>query len=250
MPEPAAGRYVVIGLGGIGSVLLRLLLPYLHRAAPRSTILAVDGDAFEEGNRERMTFSRLGPKPVVLAEELSELHGDRLTLLPVPYYVTPQRARSLIGEGDVVFCQPDNHATRRVVERRCARLRDVALFSGGNDGIENGNTGTFGNVQIYLRRAGRDVTNPLSAFHPEIAKPADRLPTQLGCADAAASAPQLIFTNLAVASAMLGAFYSWRQGRRDYEEAYLDVLTGRMNPVRRAVVAQGAPGPRRSWPSP
>jgi hypothetical protein len=199
--------------------------------------MAVDGDAFEESNRGRMIFARLGPKAVVLAEELAEPYGDRVNILPVPEYVTAENVASLISSGDAVFCQPDNHATRRLVERRCASLADVALFSGGNDGIEDEKTGTYGNVQVFLRREGRDLTNPLSAFHPEIAEPADALPTDLGCAEAAASAPQLLFTNAAVASAMLAAYYAWRSGILAYEEAYLDILSGRCLPVRRKLLS-------------
>ena len=95
--------------------------------------------------------------------------------------------------------------------------------------------GACGNVQIHVRVDGRDVTNPIAVFHPEIAKPADRLPTQQGCGELASSAPQLLFANLAVASGLLGAFYSWRQDKLDYEEAYFDVLTGRTVPVKRMV---------------
>lgn len=236
-------RYVVIGLGGVGGLLLRLLVPFLYHEEPDALVLAVDGDHYEERNRARMWFHRLGPKAEVLAEELAGVYGDRVTLLPVAHYVSPQRARWLIQEDDVVFCLPDNHATRRVVERRCRRLRRVALFSGGNDGVEGDKTGTFGNVQIYLRADGRDLTNPLSAFHPEIARPADRLPQAAGCGAIAASAPQLLFTNASVASAIAGAFYAWRRGSLDYEEAYLDVESGRQVPVRRALAQSQLIGP-------
>lgn len=234
----APQRYVVIGLGGVGGLVLRLLLPFLHHEGRPAEVLAVDGDDFEERNRARMHFEELGPKALVLTGELAPVYGDRVRIVPVPHYVTAQRARTLIQEGDVVFCQPDNHATRRVVERRCTRLARVALFSGGNDGVEHGEGGTYGNVQVYLRDAGRDLTNPLSAYHPEIARPADRLPTQQGCAAAAASAPQLLFTNAAVAASLLGAFYAWHRGRLAYEEAYLDLVTGRHVPVRRALRAE------------
>ena len=228
-------RYVVIGLGGVGGIVLRSLVSYLRHRAKPCVVYAVDGDSYEERNRDRQFFSRLGPKAEVLAEDLSRDYGDGVTILPVPHYFTPARARHLIDSGDVVFCAPDNHATRRAVSARCQRLSEVALFSGGNDGVVDGKTGTCGNVQIYLRIDGRNVTNPITAFHPEIAKPADRLPTQQGCGELAASAPQLLFANLAVASALLGAFYAWRQDRLDYEEAYFDLLTGRCVPVKRAV---------------
>jgi hypothetical protein len=164
--------------------------------------------------------------------------------VPVPRYLTPSNAAAFIQEGDVVFCQPDNHATRRLVERRCMRLAEVALFSGGNDGVEDGKTGTYGNVQVYLRAGGRDLTNPISRFHPEIAHPADRPPGGRGCAAAAAGAPQLLFTNAAVAAALLGAFYAWRSGRLAYEEAYFDILSGRMVPVRRMCRGRAGDGNR------
>jgi hypothetical protein len=241
MPTPrrraaraGSDRYVVVGLGGIGGQVLRGLVPFVHSLGAPATVVAIDGDAFEEQNRGRMLFARPGPKAVVLAEELGELYGDRLTLLPVPHYVTPRNAATVIREGDVVFSQPDNHATRRLIERRCARLRNVALFTGGNDGVEEGRTGTYGNVHVYLRARGRDLTSPLSRHHPEIARPADRLPTARGCGAAvAAGAGQLLFTNAAVAAAMLAAFYTWRSGVLDYEEVGLDILLGRMAPIRR-----------------
>lgn len=233
MKPECARRHVVVGLGGVGGLVLRLLVPFLHQFEERSTVLCIDGDAFEERNRARMFFDELGPKATVLARELAAPYGDRVNLMPVDEYLTPQRARRIVRDGDVVFCAPDNHVSRLLLERRCRRLSDVALFSGGNDGVEEGRTGTFGNVQIYLRDEGRDVTNPLSAYHPEIAAPEETPPTRSGCAAALASAPQLLFTNAAVASALLGAFYAWREGVLEYEEAYLDVLSGRHVPVRR-----------------
>jgi hypothetical protein len=228
-----AGRYVLIGLGGVGSWLVRLLAPYVAYSEPGATLLLVDGDVFEVANRSRMAFTRPGPKAVVLAGELAELYGDRINLVPVPRFVNARNSRDVIAEGDVVFSQPDNHATRRVVERRCMRLGDVALFSGGNDDAADASGGTFGNVQAYIRKGGADVTNPISAFHPEIARPADRVPNARGCTAETASNPQLLFTNAAVAAAMLAAFYAWRTGRLAYEEAYLDIVGGAMTSVRR-----------------
>jgi molybdopterin/thiamine biosynthesis adenylyltransferase len=230
---------VILGGGGIGSWLVRILVPYLSAAEPGASVFIVDGDVFEAANRGRMAFAEYGPKAVVLAAELAELYADALNLIPVPRYITARNARGIIGEGDVVFCQPDNMATRRLVERRCARLRDVALFSGGNDAVTDPSGGTFGNVQVYLRSQGEDRTNPLSTFHPEIARPADRPPNAQGCAAVAPSEPQIGFTNAAVASAMLATFYAWRTGTLDYEELYLDIATGCSVPVKRALKRGG-----------
>src|SRR3972149_885628 len=49
----------------------------------------------------------------------------------------------------------------------------------------------------------------------------------------ARGSPQLLFANLAIASAMLNAFYGIREGKLTYGEVYLDILEGKSNPVRR-----------------
>jgi hypothetical protein len=45
----------------------------------------------------------------------------------------------------------------------------------------------------------------------------------------------LLFTNLAVASLLLNTFYSWLQGKLEYEEAYVDILCGTVQPAQRVV---------------
>jgi len=178
-------------------------------------------------------FHGHGNKAISKATELTSACGGRLTIIPVPRYVTPGNARRVIGERSIVFLAVDNHRTRQCVNSRFRKLADGLLVSGGNDAIENGRDGTFGNVMVYERARGRDVTSPLTRFHPEIARPADKRPDQLGCALLAQSSPQRLFTNLAVASAMLGAFYAWLTGKLEYEEIFLNVASGRMQPVTR-----------------
>jgi hypothetical protein len=97
-------------------------------------------------------------------------------------------------------------------------------------------SGTYGNVQIVRRSHGRYLTGSLGRFHPEIREPQDRIPTELGCVELAqAGAPQLLFTNLAVASAMLNGFYAVRQREAEYEEVCLDIVKNRYVPIRRPV---------------
>jgi hypothetical protein len=126
--------------------------------------------------------------------------------------VTPENLDRLIREGDVVMLAVDNHATRKLVAEHCEKLPDVCLISGGNDGVGKDSLGrvvhgTYGNVQVHRRQEGRDMTPNLVAYHPEIAKPADRLPTDVSCTEAIVSVPQILFANLASASAMLNTFY-------------------------------------------
>jgi hypothetical protein len=226
----------IIGLGGIGTPVAQALAQFLAFRPVACPVWLIDGDAYEERNRARVLFQAYDNKAVAKAQELTEAVNGRVTILPVPRYVTPGNARRLIEERDIVFLCVDNHQTRKLVSNRCRRLTDILLFSGGNDGIELERTGTFGNVQIYLRERGQDCTNPLTRFHPEIAHPADHSPVQLGCAALVTqAAPQLLFTNLAVAATMLGAFYAWLQETLNYEEIYLDLSLGRTTPVQRAL---------------
>jgi hypothetical protein len=231
-------RIKLIGCGGIGGHLARNLCHFLHAERRSAHVSLVDGDAFEEKNRGRMRFAALDNKAVVLARELAQAFGGgRLTIEPIPEYVTPENVRQIVTDGDVVLLAVDNHATRRLVGA-VDDLRDVAIVSGGNDGVEpdQGLWGTYGNVQIVRRRAGAWTTNPLTAFHPEIEDPSDALPTSLGCAALAqAGAPQLLFTNLAVASAMLNAFYALVHDRVPYEEVYVDIARNHVAPIVRAV---------------
>ncbi len=234
------GRQIkIIGLGGIGANVAQAMAQFLSTRQASCSLWLIDGDGYEERNRERVVFQSYDNKAVAKAREFTVTTSNRVTIIPVPRYVTSGNARSLIEEGDVIFLCVDNHATRKTVSNRCAKLNDVTLFSGGNDGIEGEQEGTFGNVQVYLREGGLDVSNSLTRFHPEIARPKDKNPARMGCAALIAqSAPQLLFTNLAVASAMLGAFYSWLHGRLSYEEVYLDISLGQMTPVKRSLAGR------------
>lgn len=216
----------VIGIGGIGCALLPHLARYLQANGEGARLTLVDGDAFEIRNSDRQAFPELGNKAKVKASELAR-QFDGLSCRAMPEFVTPETVRRIIRSGDVVFLAVDNHRTRRLVSDHCRVLPEVTLISGGNDY-------TDGNVQVYIRLAGRDVTSPLTSFHPEIADPRDRSPHEMSCDELSQqAAPQLLFTNLAVASAMLNAFYAWRQGKLQYGEVYLDILEGKASPVQR-----------------
>ncbi len=216
----------VIGIGGIGCALLPYLARYLQSSGEPARLTLVDGDAFEARNGDRQAFSELGNKAKVKAMELAR-QFEGLSFRAIPEYVTPENVGTVIRIGDVVFLGVDNHRTRRVVSEHCRRLADVSLISGGNDYSD-------GNVQVYVRQAGRDVTSPLTRFHPEIAEPKDRSPHEMSCDELSQdAAPQLLFTNLAVASAMLNAFYAWHLGKLQYGEVYLDILEGKATPTPR-----------------
>jgi len=225
-------RLKLIGLGGVGCIVLEFLAMFLHSLMVSVRLVLIDGDKFEVKNIHRMAFQTLGNKAEVKAAETLETLGDSpMEVVAVPEYLNAENMARLICPGDCVFLCVDNHATRRLVSEYCQTLTDIALFSGGNDGVEPPERlGTYGNVQIAIRRNGRQLTIPITRFHPEIATASGELPVGPHCGQLALTAPQLLFANVAVASAMLNAFFAYVCGRLTYQEAQFDILEGRCVP--------------------
>lgn len=220
----------VIGLGGIGSCLVPILARFLnyHVGAKDESVelTLIDGDDYEERNRERQEFHRPGNKAEVMAERLRKELAN-LRLRAKPEYVTGDNVVRLIRDGDVVLLCPDNHATRKLLSDRFEELENGLLISGGNEL-------TTGNVQIYIRKSGRDVTLPIAnRFHPEIQNPNDRNPGEGACRARVASEPQILVMNNAVADRMLVALYAYLRGRLNWDEEYLDILSGNHRKVYR-----------------
>jgi molybdopterin/thiamine biosynthesis adenylyltransferase len=217
-----------IGIGGVGCAFLPFLCRFLQYTGERARLTLIDGDEFNRQNAPRQAFGRLGNKAEVKAMELGQEFAA-LSFRAVPEFVTQENVAQLIGEGQVIFLMVDNHASRHLVNAHVATLKDLTIISGGNDYED-------GNVQIYLRQEGRDLTPSLSRYHPEIAQPQDQHPATMSCEELmAAGAPQLLFTNLMVAALMLNAFYGLRQGRLNYSEVYLDIVENICRPVQRPV---------------
>lgn len=239
VPHPEdLGVIKLIGLGGTGGIVARYLVMYLSALDVPVRVVLVDGDEFEPKNAERMFFSRYGNKATVVQEDLIGLLGDApITLSAVEQFVTPTNITQLLHDGDIVLLAVDNHATRKLVAEHCAyKLTDVCLISGGNDGVGKDSfgrslSGTYGNVQVHKRRDGLDETPSLFAYHPEISNPADHLPSDLSCTEAIASVPQIIFANLAAASAMLNAFYLEVCRELEYSEVCFDIRDALMRPL-------------------
>jgi molybdopterin/thiamine biosynthesis adenylyltransferase len=215
-----------IGIGGIGCALLPFLCRYLQFSGDGARVTLIDGDRFERSNAARQAFAGLGNKAEVKSRELAgEYEG--LAFRSIPEYVTEDNVARLIGAGEAVFLMVDNHASRNLVSRHASSLADLTLISGGNDYED-------GNVQVFIRQEGRDLTPSLHRYHPEIANPRDRNPAAMSCEELmAAGAPQLLFANLMVASLMLNAFYALRQGRLNYSEVYLDIVANLSRAVSR-----------------
>jgi len=208
---------VIIGLGGIGSILCERLARYLTYSEESGTsLLLVDGDMYEAKNFDRQDFTRMGNKAEVKAADL-KMQFSRLNVNSFPAFVNEVTLSQVIKESDIVFMCVDNHKTRMLVSNYCKNLINVTLISGGNDLID-------GNVQIYIRIGGVDLTPDLCSYHPEIANPDDKLPEEMSCEELAESEPQLYFTNLGVATIMCWAFYNAIvRGQYEKSEIYFDI---------------------------
>ena len=250
MPEGAA--FKLIGLGGVGGIVARHLAVFLAALGCETRLVLIDGDAFEPANRSRMLFHRAGNKAAVVRDELLERFADTpLCLTAVEEFVSKENLQRLVRNGDTVLLAVDNHATRKLVNDHCARLPNVCLVSGGNDGVGADSSGrvrrgTFGNAQIFVRRNGRDLTPPLTHHHAEIAHPTDAHPADKSCTDLITSVPQILFVNLMAASAILNSLWLQLCGRLHYGEVVFDIAEGLMRPIPLAhAESRGAAGVQR-----
>lgn len=218
----------IIGLGGVGSILSGHLCRFLNFSSdlPKHVVL-VDGDSYESKNFERQEFTRLGNKADTKATELS-IRFDNLQIDAINEYITDENISYMIGENSIVFMCVDNHKTRMIVSNHCKNLNNVTLISGGNEF-------TDGNAQLYIRRNNQDLTPDLCMYHPEIANPEDKLPTEMSCEELSVSEPQLGFTNLGVAFQMCCMFYNTVIEKLERSEVYFDILTMNANSKIRAV---------------
>jgi len=191
----------IIGLGGVGSVLCGRIARFLNYAKDiDSTLTLVDGDTYETKNYERQEFTQMGNKAEIKAGDIED-QFPRLNLDFFPSYINDANITNVILNGDIVFLCVDNHKTRMITSNYCKNLNNVTLISGGNEF-------TDGNVQLYVREGGKDLTPDLCAYHPEIADPVDKLPEEMSCEELAQSDPQLYFVNVWVATLMCGVFYN------------------------------------------
>jgi ThiF family len=221
-------QIVLVGLGGVGTHLASPLCRYLAHKAFQAPIILIDGDVFEPRNRERQEFLVMGNKAEVTGRRLREYH-DNIHIETRPVFLTEDNIFLYIEDRSIVFSMVDNHATHKLLSNHVSSLDDCLLISGGNDEVHDGN------VQIYVRAAGDDITPPLTHLHPEIEEPQDRNPGHMTCDERAASGEaQLIFGNFEVASRMLSAFWLVTENGIVYSESFFDLMRGTQRSVLRS----------------
>jgi|688.fasta_scaffold15635_13 hypothetical protein len=242
-------RFVVVGAGGIGTWLIGGLVRLLEWKYPGSGLIIVDGDTFEEKNKERQDFTKLGNKAVVKATELTP-QFIKTTIIPVPKWVVADdfsgvasgenseddnsskiTANQLLRENDVVFAVVDNFAARKIIFDTAAGYENIDVFTGGND------DNLFGSIYHYQKRNGKEITEHPANFHPEYVNPPDKNPGELSCQDRAqiAGGTQLLATNMAVAAMLLGRVQHTIVADQEPEqtEIFFDLGIGKAEPYNR-----------------
>lgn len=228
----------VIGLGGVGGILVRPLCLLFASLPGAIRVVLIDGDTFDPTrNTARMLFTGAGNKAEMVRDELLRYFANsNLSLVAVDEYVSDANVGRLIHPGDIVVLCVDNHRTRQLVNEHCRSLGEVCLLSGGNDGVGIDSTGvfrrgTFGNVQVYVRRDGQDLCPSLAGYHPEIARPNDNHPAEAGCVEQVTSTPQILPANVQTASSLLFTLYLYLCGALHYSELVFDIADGTMSPL-------------------
>lgn len=236
-------RFVLVGAGGIGTWLAAGLVRLLEWKYPGSGLVIVDGDTYEQKNKERQDFTQLGNKAVVKATELVP-HFPNTTIIPVPKWVVSDdfkgvadedspkiTASQLIRENDVVFAVVDNFAARKIIFDAASKLDNIDVFTGGNDDE------LFGSIYHYQKRDGHEITVHPSEFHPEYDNPPDKNPGELSCQERSEieGGTQLLATNMAVSSFILGRVQKTIVNNESPEETeiFFDLGLGKSEPYNR-----------------
>lgn len=226
----------VIGLGGVGSIVARYGAVLLASQADYpDSLMLIDGDKFEPSNATRMWFGgETGNKADVVKRQIGTgIQPANLSIMAVPNYILGDNAHKIIVENTINLVCVDNFKTRKLISDHCRTLDNTVLISAGNDGVGPDATGversgTYGNCQWFGRMDGEDRCQPIDKYHPEIANPQDKLPTE-DCTMAVMSTPQLLAANLMAASTIINSLWLTLTNKIHYTELSFDIAKGVMN---------------------
>ena len=198
--------YTLIGAGGTGSILFSPLVRYLetyYRGQPVLTgynLQVIDGDEIERKNLERQLFA----EPAIgfsKAEALVASLGFEPALgklFTFNEFLGADNIAKRIRDGDTVLIAVDNYSLRALVEKHGLTLDNLTVINGGNEA-------TDGSCQLWVRRAAKNLTPPLSHGHPEIAYKGADDRAEMSC-EARSKLPggeQTIIANMQSATTML-----------------------------------------------
>jgi len=194
-------KVIVVGAGGTGSFAIPALARLLayHADGKDANLTIIDGDVFEEKNRERQMFPQehvgLNKADATVRELMRSgfpnLEGScHAQYIHSPSVLAGMIASSREGLVCVIGCV-DNDATRAVLMAGIKEVNRPVLYIDGANELDTASLITW----MYV--PGEPVMSPPDQVYPQYAKPADTMPG--GCWAKTPSTPQLITANMASA---------------------------------------------------
>ena len=211
-------KIIMLGVGGTGGHIAPHLYRLLHTLERPVKVIIVDGDIVETKNliRQNFVYSDLGQnKAQILGERYASAFGleslyipefieskDKLAELVKPDIYNSMSHPYQKSEGlSILIGAVDNNRSRQLCHQ-VFKKTDNLIY------IDSGNGEYTGQVVCGIRRKGRTYYKPIGDVYPDILLDTDKFPTELSCAEAAASAPQSIIANIMAATAVVSYIYN------------------------------------------
>lgn len=187
-------NYYIIGVGGIGSNLVPMLVKFLGHTKNKYTLTLIDGDNVEEKNLVRQKFR---PEDIGRFKvEASNYYVPNVETTTLPIYINNDNIKGIIKDDSIVILCVDNNKTRKLVQEHCLTLKNVILVNGGNETYD-------GDVTVFRSLDGEIIMPPIWDGQPQITDPKDKHPSEKSCEARYEDDPQLFTTNISVATNIL-----------------------------------------------
>lgn len=218
--RPFPANIIIVGVGGVGSMLLPILLRTIrnHAEPAKSPVVTLyDGDKLEKKNMERQLFDDNDIGSFKSDALVSRYKGYYPNLVSVPAFFSGQETQP---PGSFIFVCVDNHPGRMRAINACNTQNCKAILCG------NGYTDA---EAMYYHPAWKDSPLDPLVYYPDIAKTEDGDPlAPAGCTGhAQVATPQLAIANFLAAGYALHLFWFWTQ-----EDNKLDADFKKFSPVR------------------
>ena len=121
-----AARVLIVGVGGLGSPIALYLA-----GAGIGTIGLIDNDTVSENNLQRQvlyTEAEIGLPKAIQAQKRLEALNSNIRINAYPTRLTPDNAKEIIADYDIIVDGCDNFATRYLIDDTCAILNKVYVY--------------------------------------------------------------------------------------------------------------------------
>ena len=211
----------LIGVGGTGSLVLSGLVRLNHALRklghPGIEVNVYDPDIVTEANIGRQLFT-----PDEIGQNKAQCLVDRYNLgFALEWHAYPRKYNLNNYQNRILISCVDSKASRR----------EIAGTIPGNTGIyliDSGNDGNFG--QVLIGNGSKELPMPYKV-QPDLTKGKETRHAP-SCSLAEALSYQDLFVNQWMATAILQLLWQmFRHGELTYRGFYINLETGRMNPV-------------------